>query len=71
MSKDLGNNEDEVATLAGEGEKILMTAFPTSDRGKVVVQDATTPNSGRSQTADRKVKPVDPRKAFLIDLFKG
>jgi hypothetical protein len=52
----------EMTALAGEGQKIFMTAFPTSDPGKPVTQNAAVQIAADHGPQIGTVKPIDPLK---------
>jgi hypothetical protein len=60
----------EVVAFAGEGQKIFMAAFPTSDPGKAVTQNATVSITVDHRPQVGMVKPIGPLKALLINLFE-
>jgi len=59
-----------MSALARKGQKIFMTALPTSDLTETVTQNPTVQIAVDDGPHIRTIKPISPLKTFLIDPFK-
>ena len=61
----------EMPAFARKGQKIFMTALPTSDPAETVTYNPTVQIAVDDGPQIGTVKPIGPLKTFLIDPFKG